>query len=207
MPPKVKFQKEEIVQAALEVAREKGLAGITAREVAKALGVSTRPIFTWYETMDRLKGDVFDLAMARYRAYIEAGLQESIPFLGVWRQYLLFARQEPELYKLMFLTPPEGAAGGAMEAMRFSRELVRPSLMRIYRLDERTADEYFLYIWLAAFSFATLIVTDNCPYTLDEMLAVGTKLSLAVCKAYKEVPGLAAGTFDRDAIFRQLVQA
>ena len=165
MPPKVKFQKEEIVQAALEVAREKGLAGITAREVAKALGVSTRPIFTWYETMDRLKGDVFDLAMARYRAYIEAGLQESIPFLGVWRQYLLFARQEPELYKLMFLTPPEGAAGGAMEALRFSRELVRPSLMRIYRLDERTADEYFLYIWLAA------------------------------------------GTFDRDATFRQLVQA
>ena len=107
----------------------------------------------------------------------------------------------------MFLTPPEGAAGVAMEALRFSRELVRPSLMRIYRLDERTADEYFLYIWLAAFSFATLIVTDNCPYTLDEMLAVGTKLSLAVCKAYKEVPGLAAGTFDRDAIFRQLVQA
>lgn len=34
MPPKCKFKKEEIVQAALEIARDAGIASVTARAVA-----------------------------------------------------------------------------------------------------------------------------------------------------------------------------
>lgn len=206
MPPKVKFQKEEIVAAALEAVRKNGTGGITAREVAQRLGVSTRPIFTWYASMDQLRRDVYDQAKERYRAYLEAGLTEPIPFLGVWRQYLTFAQREPELYRLLFLTPPDGVTGGAMEALRFSQELARPSIMATYRMDERAADGYFRDIWLAAFSYATLIVTGNCPYTLEEILAIGAEISLAVCKAYKEVPGLVEGTYDKDAVFRRLVE-
>ena len=46
MPPKVKFQREEIVSAALNVARKKGIEAVTAREVAAELQVSPRTIFT-----------------------------------------------------------------------------------------------------------------------------------------------------------------
>ena len=77
--------------------------------------------------------------------------------------------------------------------------------MRVYRMDARTADRYFRDLWLATFSFATLIVTDNCPYTEEEMLAVGAEISLAVCKAYKEIPGLPEGNYDKDTLFRDLV--
>lgn len=206
MPPKVKFQKEEIVQAALNVARKQGLDAVTAREVAKELGVSVGPIFTWFDTMEQLKMEVYALAKARYRDHIVRGLDEPIPFLGVWRHYLAFARQEPELYRLLFLTRPDSVSGGAMEVLRFSQGLARPSIMQIYNMDANTADKFFRNIWLAAFSFATLIVTDDCPYTDEEILAVGTEISLSLCKAYKEVPGLAEGTFDRDAIFRELVK-
>ena len=206
MPPKVKFQKEEIVRAALNVAREKGIDAVTAREVAAALGVSTRPIFTWYDTMDQLKKDVYQLAKGHYREYLERGLAGPIPFLGVWQQYLAFAREEPELYRLLFLTRPGDVSGGATEALRFSQDLARDSLMRIYNMDARAADGYFRDLWLAAFSFATLIVTDDCPYTEEEMLAVGAEISLAVCKAYKEVPGLAEGNYDKEAVFRELVR-
>ena len=183
MPPKVKFQKEEIVRAALNVAREKGMDAVTAREVAASLNVSPRPIFTYYDTMDQLRRDVFDMAKEEYRAYIEKGLAAPIPFLGVGQQYVRFAREEPELYRLLFLTRPDGAVGGAMEALKFTQDLVRESLMRIYRMDAHAADCYFRDLWLMAFSFATLIV-----------------------KAYKEIPGLVDGTCDKDAIFRQLVE-
>ena len=208
MPPKVKFQKEEIVKAALNVARKQGIDAVTAREVAKELGVSVGPIFTWFETMEQLKAEVYALAKARYREHIERGLLGPIPFLGIWQQYLAFARKEPELYRLLFLTRPDrvSGGGGAMEVLRFSQELARPSIMQIYHMDADTADKYFRNIWLVAFSFATLVVTDDCPYTDEEMLAVGTEISLSICKAYKEVPGLAKGNFDRDAIFRELVK-
>ena len=205
MPPKVKFQREEIVQTAFDVVRKKGLDALTAREVAAALQVSTRPIFTWFDSMDQLRAEVRLLAEARYRESIEEGLAESIPFLGVWKQYLRFAREEPALYRLLFLTPPGSDSGGAVEALRFSQELARESLMRVYRLEASEADSYFRDLWLVAYSFATLIVTGNCPWTEEEIFAIGAEISLSVCKAYKEIPGLSAGKYDRDAVFTELV--
>ncbi len=206
MPPRVKFQKEEIVLAALNVCRTKGIDAVTAREVAAELRVSPGPIFTWFATMDELKAEVYELAKDRFREYIRRGLAGPVPFLGVWQQQLTFAREEPELYKLLFLTRPGGVSGGAMEAMRFTRELARPSLMEIYNMDADTADKYFRDLWLVAFGFTTLAVTDDCPFADEEMFAVGAEISLAVCKAYKEIPGLPEGNYDRDAIFRELVK-
>lgn len=206
MPPKVKFQKEEIVAAALNVTRAGGIDAVTAREVAKELGVSVGPIFTWFDTMEALKTQVYLLAREQYRTCLLQGLEEPVPFLGIWRQYLRFARQEPQLYRLLFLTRPGSVSGGAMETLCFSQELARPSIMRIYRMDAPTADAFFRDIWLVAFSFATLVVTEECPYTDEEMFAIGAEISLSVCKAYKEVPGLSSGQYDRDAVFRSLVE-
>ena len=92
-----------------------------------------------------------------------------------------------------------------MEALKFSQDLARESLMRIYHMEAWMADRYFRDLWLVVFSFATLIVTDDCPYTDEEIFAIGTELSLSICKAYKEIPGLPEGKFDKDAIFRELV--
>ena len=54
-------------------------------------------------------------------------------------------------------------------------------------------------------SLATLIVTGGCPYTDREIGQILTGFSLSICKSIKEVPGFAAGTFDRDAAFRALL--
>ncbi len=206
MPPTVKFRKEEIVSAALDLTREKGIGAVTAREVARVLGVSVGPIFTWFETMDQLRAEVCGAAKSIYREYLERGLAGPVPFLGLGQQFIRFSRDEPELYKLLFLTPPGQVSGGAMEAFRFSQDLARDSVMRIYRMDAETADRYFRDLWLAAFGFATLAVTGNCPYSDTEMDAVLTEISLSVCKAYKEIPGLPEGNFDRDAVFSELVR-
>lgn len=206
MAPRVKFQKEEIVNAAFQIARREGMDAVTAREVGAELHVSSRPIFTWFETMEQLKAEVYGRAKECYREYVEHGLADSVPFLGVGQQYIRFAKEEPELYKLLFLTKPNDVSGGAMDALKFSQDLARKSLMKIYNMDKDSADKYFRDLWLVVFSFATLIVTDNCPYTDEEMSAVLTEVSLSVCKAYKEIPGLPEGNFDRDAIFMELVK-
>lgn len=90
--------------------------------------------------------------------------------------------------------------------MIYLRDLARESLMRIYHMEAWMADCYFRDLWLVVFSFATLIVTDDRPYTDEEMSHVLTEVSLSVCKAYKEVPGLAEGRFDLDAVFQELVK-
>lgn len=206
MPPKARFTRQEIIETAVGIARERGIGAVTAREVGAALGMSSRPLFTYFDTVEELKHEVYIFAKKLYRNYIELGLKAPVPNLGVGQQYIKFAKDEPELFKLIFLTKPSGATGGATEALKITQDLVRGSIMRIYNMDAGTADSYFRDLWLMAFSFATLIVTDDCPYSDDEISAVFTEVSLSLCKAFKEVPGLCDGNIDKDKIFSELVK-
>lgn len=54
MPPKCKFTREEIIQAALDIARSEGAASITARLLGAKLGSSSKPIFSVFENMELL---------------------------------------------------------------------------------------------------------------------------------------------------------
>ena len=206
MPPSVKFTKDEIVEAALRVTRAGGIGSLTARSLAAELGASTRPMFTYFETVEELKHEVHEAAKGVYRDYVERGLAEPVPFLGVGQNTIRFAREEPELFRLLFLQKPDGANGGAAEALAFSQGLVRDSLMGIYKMDAFEADSYYRDLWLVCFSFCTMIAADECPYSDEQMSSVLTEVSLAVCKAYKDIPGLPRGDYDRDAIFRELTQ-
>lgn len=49
MPPKAKFAKEEIVNAALDIVRTEGFESLTARALGSKLGSSARPIFTVFQ--------------------------------------------------------------------------------------------------------------------------------------------------------------
>ena len=205
MAPKNKFTKEEMVEAALRVVRAKGIGGLTAKTLADELGTSTQPVFTAFKSMDGVKQEVYAAAVRVYDGYTNAGLQEKIPFLGVGMQYIRFAREEPELYRLLFLTKPTGKEHSAMKAMGHLQELVRPTLTAIYQITELEADLYFRDLWFVVHSLSTLIVTGDCPYSDLEIGQILTGFSISICKSIKEIPGFAAGTFDRDTAFRALV--
>ena len=205
MPPKVKFTSDEIIEAAVRITRAKGIDAVTAREVGRVLGVSSRPLFTYFDTVEELKREVYLYAKDLYKEYVKDGLKAEIPFLGVGQQYLRFAKEEPNLYKYLFLTPPDGVRGGVMEGLKLSQDLARGSLMKIYNMDADTADKYFRDLWLVAYGFTTMIAIGECPYSDEQISAIFTEFSISICKAYKEIPGLPDGKFDKDAIFEELV--
>ena len=204
MAPKNKFTKEEMVEAALRVVRANGIDALTAKTMADALGTSTQPIFTAFGSMDGIKKEVYAAAIRVYDRYTEAGLQERIPFFGVGMQYIRFAREEPELYRLLFLTRAQDKSFSAMRSMQHLQELVQPTLMDIYKITEQEADLYFRDLWFVVHSLSTLIVTGDCPYSDREIGQILTGVSISICKSIKEIPGFADGSFDRDAAFRAL---
>ncbi len=205
MPPKNKYTKEQVIQAAVQVVREKGLDGLTAKTLAAQLGTSTQPIFTYFDTMDAVKKAVYDAALDLYNQYAARGLAEKIPFFGLGIQYIRFAREEPQLYRLLFLRREPAQGVDALTAMQQSQEAVRPSLMSIYRISAPDADRYFRDLWLVVHSLATLIVTGCCPYSEREIGQILTGFSVSICKSIKEIPGFTTGDFDRDAVFRRLI--
>ena len=205
MAPKNKFTREEMIEAALRVVRAKGIDGLTAKTMAVELGTSTQPVFTGFGSMDGVKREVYAAAVRVYDGYADVGLKEKIPFFGVGMQYIRFAREEPELYRFLFLTRSQEKECSAMKSMQHLQALVRQTLMDVYHITAEEADLYFRDLWLVVHSLSTLIVTGDCPYTDREIGRILTGFSVSVCKSIKEIPGFAAGTFDRDAAFRTLI--
>ena len=185
MAPKNKFTREEMVMAAMRVVQKHGSAALTARAVADELGVSTQPIFTCFKTMDELRKEVRDAAVELYRSYVAEGFNDRSTAFCFGRQYIRFAREERELYRLLFLTHE----GGAIAAMESSKPIILESLMKIYEMDDREADRLYRDIWLVLYSLGALIVTDSCPYTNEEIGKILAGFSIGICKGIKEIPG------------------
>lgn len=205
MAPKYKFTKEQMTDAAVRVIIKGGMESLTAKSVAKELGISTQPIFTCFGTMENLKKEAVLAAEGIFDRYVRKGLSETVPFFGYGMQYISFAKEQPELYRLLFLSTSK-TASETMATVYRSLSAVRPSLMAIYKMNGNEADRYFTDMWLVVHSLATLIVTGRCPYSDGEIGRVLTELSLSVCKAIKEIPGFADGDFDRDGEFEKLMK-
>lgn len=206
MAPRNKFTREEMINAAVRVVREKGIDALTAKALAGELGVSTQPVFTCFHTIEEAKSEVRAAAERVYDRYVQDGLRMKIPFLGVGIQYIHFAKEEPQLYRLLFLAANEEGYSSAINALHHSQELVRDSLQQIYHIDGHTADRYFRDMWLVVHSLATLVVTGGCPYSEEEMENILTGFSISLFRAIKEIPGFADNNYDRDTLFRELVE-
>lgn len=206
MAPKNKFTREEMVGAAVRVVREKGIDALTAKALAGELGVSTQPVFTCFHTIEEAKREVCAAAERVYDRYVEDGLRMKVPFLGVGMQYIHFAKEEPQLYRLLFLSASEDGSSSVMDALHHSQNLVRESLQQTYHIDAQTADRYYRDMWLVVHSLATLVVTGGCPYSEEEMGQILTGFSVSLCRSIKEIPGFVENKYDRDAIFQELVE-
>ena len=104
MPPKAKFTKAEIIEAALNIVRADGYEALTSRALGTYLGSSARPIFTVFKNMEEVQQDMIKSAKALYKEYVNKGLTTETPFKGVGTQYILFAVNEPKLFQLLFMT-------------------------------------------------------------------------------------------------------
>ncbi len=157
MPPKPKYSKENIVDAAFELARKDGLEGVLARDVAQALGTSTSPIFTVFDTMDELKQAVRDKASEFYESF-GARVDEKTPaFMRFCSQMIGFAREEPKLFAELFINSP--AKGSVLPVRGSSAAECRSLLMRDYGLSADDADFLFNQFWVYTFGICVLIAS------------------------------------------------
>jgi len=98
MPPKTKFDKEAIVEAAFDIAKEEGFAGITARSVAKRLHCSVAPIYLNFETIDDLIKAVVECVFALSDELMKKQ-EGSDLFENIGKASLAFAREYPVLFR------------------------------------------------------------------------------------------------------------
>jgi len=102
MPPKKNYTRQDIVQAALGIAREKGLGGLTARKVAERLQCSTAPVYGHFQSMHELEREVIRKARDLLYEYATRPYTGNV-FLNMGTGIVLFARDQSELFRALFL--------------------------------------------------------------------------------------------------------
>ena len=102
MPKKVIYTREEIIEKAYEMFKSEGLNQITARTLAKKLKTSPAPIYGHFDSMEVLKDELVKKAREQFLNYIIKNYTEK-PFLNAGMGFVIFAREESELFRAVFL--------------------------------------------------------------------------------------------------------
>ena len=166
MPPKVKFTREQIITAALNVTRKNGIVGLTARGLAAELGSSAKPIFGLFQNMEEVQKEVIAAANTLYQSYISRGMTEGKypPYKASGIAYIQFAKEEKELFKLLFMRDRTG------EKIEENREEIRPMLniiMKNLGIREDEACVFHLELWLYVHGIATMIATNYLDWDIE----------------------------------------
>lgn len=104
MPRKESITRDILLEAAFEMTREEGFSEVTARKVATKTGCSTQPIFRVYRNMDELCDEVYEKGVSYFQDYYSLYPRTSnIPFVNLGMAYISFAREERNLFKLLFV--------------------------------------------------------------------------------------------------------
>ena len=158
MPPKIKITKEEIVDTALNLVREAGEQALNARSIAAKLKCSTQPVFSNFETMEDLHNAVKEAAYAEYQSYLKTEMEAGKypPYKASGMAYIRFAREEKELFKLLFMCDRSN------EKPEDDREPFRPLLELLQKnlgLSEDEAYMFHMETWICAHGMATMLAT------------------------------------------------
>lgn len=171
MPPKPKYTKEEIVAAALELVSKNGISSLTAKSLGNALNTSATPIFTVFNSMQEVAEAVKLAAMDRFEAFAHKAGEDMPIFKQVGMQMVLFAKEEPNLYQLVFMSQNNDVK--SFEDIYAHLGDVADECLRMIQKDySLTADGariLFEHSWIHTYGIGTLCATGMCAFTQDEI--------------------------------------
>ena len=172
MPPKCKFTREEIVRAALDLTRKAGPDGLTARALAEALGSSVKPIFGLFKNMEEVQVAVRSAAQDLYQSYLAEDMAAGKypPYKASGMGYIRFAREEKELFKLLFMCDRKG------EPLKPGKEMdvIIPLIMKNTGLTREKAELFHLEMWIFVHGVASMIATSYLDWEMETVSEVLT---------------------------------
>ena len=141
--------------------RREGMEALNARAIAKELGGSTQPIFRLFTNMEDLHRELILYVARQFQVHAEADMAQSdSPYIQLCTTYLLYGRDEPELFKLLFMRD-RVSEGQYSDQTNFN--LVFNIIKKETPLDDETALRFFERTWMFIHGLAVCIATKYIP--------------------------------------------
>ena len=180
MPPKVKITKEDIINAAIELTKEKGDCAINARAIAAYLNCSTQPIFSNFSTMAELKKATIAAAYQIYLDFLKREVKNGKhpPYKSFGMAYIRFAKEKKELFKLLFMRDRTNEDISTSPDFEESVQMI----MKANNISEQKARLIHLEMWTCVHGIGAMLSTSFLP--LDWEL-----ISNMISDIYKGITG------------------
>lgn len=103
------YSKSQIIDAAVEILRQKGSSKVSARTIAQKIGSSTMPIYSHVKSMEALEKELRREAFQILKSYQQRPYTEHT-LLNLAFGYVIFAREEKKLFQFLYLERAEEMA-------------------------------------------------------------------------------------------------
>ena len=189
MPPKNKFTREEIIEAAFEIAKEEGFSKITARSVASRLNSSVAPIYVNFKTIEELTQAVVQRVFALSEDLLTKQKGQNL-FENIGNASLAFARDYPVLFRELVLKPNPYMASYEETERVMVDALKSNEEMKDWTMEERR--RLFVKMRIFQLGLSAMVANGHMPSWFDDkeseklLKETGEQLLLAVQIKRKE---------------------
>lgn len=158
MPPKVKVTKEDIISATVDIVRKNGASAINARTIASVLNCSTQPIFSNFASMEELRIAVAEKADELSQRYMKREVErgEYPLYKANGMAYIRFAKEERELFKLLYMCDRTGEPIPEGTELTDQMEAI---VQENTGMDQMDAKLFHLEMWAYVHGIATMFAT------------------------------------------------
>ncbi len=179
MPPEIKTDRSVMLDATIGIIEEAGADAVSARAVAKKLGISTQPIYREFGDMDGL----IDAATVRgFEIYAESVKGEALDQASA---YVKFACERSNLFKFLFRRRKIEFDGlESLSHCILSSSDIIDRLSEITGLDRERVYRLHLYVWMATTGLATIAADNGTSIDDGELRDFTMELTKALTQYY-----------------------
>ena len=168
MPARRKIQKEDIIQESVSIVAKEGINALNARKIAKKLGCSTQPLFYIYENMDDLKKDVMNEIVKIFDIEVLKSETGQLEYKDIGINYIRFAKEEPELFKIMFNRKINEGAFDFID-LTGSAKTILETISKQTGMSNEDAKQFHLRMWLYVNGIASLAANQTVEFNDGEI--------------------------------------
>jgi AcrR family transcriptional regulator len=186
-PRKASFKSDDVLEAAVAVVRERGLANLSARTVALRLNASVAPVYKHFRSMEDLVRGVLETARGLMDQRTRQAYSD-IPFLNIGVGIVVFAREESHLFSALFHSRHH-----CQDILKtfYKSVLARMKEDRMLRLlTDASLENLLQSIWLYTLGLATAVIYGQLPDARTETIIRLLK-NMGGVMIYAEAAGIA----------------
>lgn len=181
------IDKETLLKVALKMVEDDGIESINARELAKKAGISTKPIYRIYNSLDDLKTDVNEIIKKIYDEFIMKRVDTKNALITVNVAYIEFAQMHKNYFCSMFLSHNlKWTSIDNVLNEKWNQSTII-NLVNKHGLTFEEAKTLFMHVWLYSNGLATLIACNELEISNKEILVRVVKIYKELSKNFKNL--------------------